>query len=97
MEEETDIFFDILQSNVNACLLDIERETNKHINERFGKSVVLSQQKRDRDRGYLEDGGKQLARSDIEFGVVKFCPKCQMNLFDKEPDYMTTTRSLIVR
>ena len=85
VDDETSVFFDIMESNAQDCRLDKERESDKHINERFGKSYKLSAQ--NRNRGYLKDGGKKLSRSDGYGTLVKCCPKCTLDLFDKEPEF----------
>ena len=90
VESDIEVFLDILEGVAHECTADIEREKEKKVSDKLGKSIALSSKKM--QRKYLEGGGKRLSRNDGGDCTVKACPKCGLDMFDKEPDYDANKR-----
>jgi hypothetical protein len=84
VESDIEVFLDILEGVAHECTADIEREKEKKVSDKLGKSVALSSKKM--QRKYLEGGGKRLSRNDGGDCTVKACPKCGLDMFNKESD-----------
>lgn len=85
LRPEIEVFIAILEEVERQCRVDVEKEKEKGVSDRFGKSLKLSALKMARQ--YLKGGGTLLQGRDRFGSNVTCCPKCLLKLFDKEPDY----------